>query len=677
MQFQFGKNQQKILLFLKRSKMKTVKNIVLILFLTPIIMSAQDIEFKDYNWDSEPAYGDVELEEDEDQLILKQKHFIEYFVDEEGFFQYELRHNVIYVGSDKAVEENNKLYLPTGNVLDLIKQKARVISKTGEIQELDEDDILTSENENGSEYQYFALEGVEIGSRVEHLYLTKKYPDMYGRKIAIQGSLRKLDYSFELINPGFLDFKAKSYNGLLDLENDTIISEEKTRQYLNLEEVEKIEFEEQASNYANAKFLIYKIDKNVSKGLYDLTSYGEASNLIFKSVCQDLDKSTKKKLVKILDKEIGTTGKSIDEQVFLIEDYVKKNVQLIESNQPMLSNVSSVLETKFASEKGMTALVSSFLDMLDIDHQIVLTCDRDNLKFDDEFEAYIFLEEYLIYIDKTKKYLSPVAFDVRYGFAPSYLMHNNGLFIKKISIGDTQTGIGKVKFIESIDSKENAHDIYVNVDLSEDIFNPKFELKNEFKGYSSGGIQCYYELLDDDAKKEIRESYISFVSGESELSNVEIENASSKDFGHAPMVISGEFNSTEFTDKAGQRVLFKAGLLIGEQAEFYDKKDGERIQDLESDFNRSYHHEITIIIPEDYEVANLEEFIFDNSYSDESEIPFEFKSTAVLDGNVLKIVVNEHYDKIDVPADRFDEYKRVINAAANFNKGVLVFEKKS
>lgn len=657
--------------------MHFLKLLFLTLVLSPSLLIAQEVEFINYNWESTPEYGEVELEEDEDQLILKQRHSIEFFANEEGFYQYELRHSIVYVGNDKAVEENNKLYLPTGGIVDLIVQKARVISKNGDVQKLDEDDILTGETESGNEYQYFALEGVGIGSRVEHFYIVKKYPDMYGKKVIVQDDLRKLDYSFELINPSFLEFKTKSYNGLLDLENDSTINEEKTRQFIQLEEVEKIEFEELASNYANAMFLIFKIDKNISKGMFDLTSYGEASSVIFKSIHQDLDKGTKKKLQKILDKEIIIEGKDLDEQVFLIEDYVKTNIQQIEVSNPQLSQVSSIIETKFANEKGMTALISSFLTISDIDHQIVLTCDRDELKFDEEFEAYNFLEEYLIYVDKTKKYLSPTAFDVRHGFAPSYLMHNNGLFIKKISLGDTQTGIGKVRFIEAVNAVENAHDIYLTADLSEDIFNPKFELRNEFKGYSSSGIQCYYDLLDDDTKKELREGYISFISGESELSNVQIENAESKDFGKAPMIISGEFNSSEFTEKAGDRVLFKAGRLIGEQAEFYDKKDGERKQPLENDFNRTYHHELTIIIPDDYIVANLEDFIFDNSYAKGEETPFEFKSTAVLEGNVVKIMVDEHYDEIDVPADRFDEYKKVINAAANFNKGVLVFEKKS
>jgi hypothetical protein len=43
----------------------------------------------------------------------------------------------------------------------------------------------------------------------------------------------------------------------------------------------------------------------------------------------------------------------------------------------------------------------------------------------------------------------------------------------------------------------------------------------------------------------------------------------------------------------------------------------------------------------------------------------------------VKVVIDEVYKKVRFPADEFDEFKKVINAAADYNKVVLILEKKA
>jgi LAS superfamily LD-carboxypeptidase LdcB len=45
------------------------------------------------------------------------------------------------------------------------------------------------------------------------------------------------------------------------------------------------------------------------------------------------------------------------------------------------------------------------------------------------------------------------------------------------------------------------------------------------------------------------------------------------------------------------------------------------------------------------------------------------------EGNTVTITVNEYYNKIRLSKDHYEAFKNVINAAADFNKVVLVFEK--
>ena len=51
-----------------------------------------------------------------------------------------------------------------------------------------------------------------------------------------------------------------------------------------------------------------------------------------------------------------------------------------------------------------------------------------------------------------------------------------------------------------------------------------------------------------------------------------------------------------------------------------------------------------------------------------------FKCDYELNGNVLSVKNIEYYDALNYPIEKFEDYKSVINAAADFNKIVVVLE---
>lgn len=52
-----------------------------------------------------------------------------------------------------------------------------------------------------------------------------------------------------------------------------------------------------------------------------------------------------------------------------------------------------------------------------------------------------------------------------------------------------------------------------------------------------------------------------------------------------------------------------------------------------------------------------------------------FKSSYKQEGNKIIIFVEEEYINIQYPKEKYEEFKAVINAAADFNKVTLVLEK--
>jgi hypothetical protein len=51
-----------------------------------------------------------------------------------------------------------------------------------------------------------------------------------------------------------------------------------------------------------------------------------------------------------------------------------------------------------------------------------------------------------------------------------------------------------------------------------------------------------------------------------------------------------------------------------------------------------------------------------------------FRSSYTLEGKTLKVVLDEYYKRLDYSLEEFEEYRKVINAAADFNKVVVYLE---
>ena len=54
----------------------------------------------------------------------------------------------------------------------------------------------------------------------------------------------------------------------------------------------------------------------------------------------------------------------------------------------------------------------------------------------------------------------------------------------------------------------------------------------------------------------------------------------------------------------------------------------------------------------------------------------EFISSYKIEGNKITVTVEENYKKVIYPLAQFEDFRKVINAAADFNKIVVYFEKK-
>lgn len=656
--------------------MKQIKNIlsICLLVLAVQVSNAQNEKpaYESYDWDKNPNYS----VSDQEASIVAVKHRIIdefYFKGRTDLVEYYLEHKVLWLNSDDRIEEYNKIYLPFSSRSQLKVSKARVINANGEIIELDKSKILSAEDEEtGQQYKYFALEGIDKGSFIEYFYVIEQYPDYRGKRLTFQTAYPKYDVTFDLYAPENLEFAFKSYNGLPEVK-PVEETEGKSHWQMQANSLDGLEQEDVSAYHASKGFLVFKLDKNLYNNTTNISGYGNITQNIYAFYNPELSKKTKSALKDFIAE--ATKGADSDEasRVRKLEYFIKTNIYVSEANSDELKDLDRVLSEKVANESGLLKLYLAALKEMDVKHELVLTSDRSRIKMDPDFEAENFLTDFLIYFPKTKSYIDPKLVESRFGFPSPTLTDNYGLFIKEIKLGDNVSALGKIKYIEPVGADKTFDTMVIDVSFDPDdpsIANIK--LDREMNGYYAMYLQPFIHLAKKEDRDELTESFAKNIIEDIEVKDKQLINGEPELFGIKPFKVVVDFETEALTEKAGNKYLFKLGDVIGPQVQMYQEK--KRVLPVEEDFQRSYYRTINVNIPEGYRIANPDDINIKNSYSEGDEEYFSFHSYYKMEGNTMVVTADEHYRKNIVPKDLYEEYRTVINSAADFNKITLVLE---
>ena len=651
--------------------MKKIPALLLISLFVHTLIAQNKTFYTTYDWEENPKYQ-VTKDENRDIIGHKSKVVTEfYFNAENSLTEYFLEHRVIWLNSDDKIEEFNKIYLPYSSDSKLLVSKARVINKGGKVQELDKSKILTAEDEETKrQYKYFAFEGVTKGSFIEYLYVVEKYPSYTGKRVSLQSSYDKTNVDFDLYAPSNLVFRFKSYNGLKEVEYDSI-SKEKRHWHLHIDNIKGLKEEEKSSYDALRKFIVYKLYHNTYSNKYNISSYDKISENFYSYYHKELSKKQITGLKKLMD-EVGVSGiKDHTGKIRAVENFVKTNFYLSDINDEAYEDLETILANKVANEDGMIKLYTALFRQLNIPYEIVLTSDRSELKFDKDFEAYNFLTDYLIYFPETELYMSPEAADSRLGFPPPFLTDNYGLFIKEVSVGSFKSGLGEIKYIAPAGYKETYDNMLMNVSFDkEDMTITHLDLDRSIAGYAAVYVQPFMNFIKAEDRDELTDQFVKSIHKDIEIKSKKLHNAAPEFFGVKPFKVTAKASSDYFVQKAGNKYLFKVGELIGPQIEMYQEKT--RMLPVEEDHKRSYHRVITVELPQGYTINNPDAINIDNAYEKDGKELFYFKSFYRIEGNKIIITADEYYNLNIVDVELYEKYRKVINSAADFNKITLV-----
>ncbi|MBK6776680.1 MAG: DUF3857 domain-containing protein [Flavobacteriales bacterium] len=608
-----------------------------------------------------------------DNIVLLRRTLVMDLEEEgEDMVEYFLLHNSVFLRDAGAIEAENKVHANLNGVIDVVKVEARSIAPDGTVHKLAEEDFKRAEDEDGTgSYLYFAFEGLVPGSVVDYFYVFKRSPNMKGDGEALQVGAPIIKEDVHLLNPARLVYKAKGYSGVPEPTIDTTETEIQHMRW-DLKNVPGLENEPSANMGEATMRIAYKLDRVPDRGIKDYSSYLNATKLYHNLIHQNLEPKPKKEVAALVKKMALPKGASEEEKVRLAEDYIKNNYQLVESSAPELMLLESVLKNKACGDVGAMALTTAVLRELGVDYQVVVTSDRMRTPFDKDFESYQFLQEMALFLPSLNKYMDPTSQGLRLGYIPGECMDNYGLFIRNFAVGETLTGVGSVKYIDPLPDNATVHDHIITATLSPEADKCDLAFENYQTGYYAS-IQCFYHLLDDEKKKEVQQELVSYLLENGTVNELEAINGERKLFGVEPFIIKGKVETRKFSASAGEKMLFKVGELIGPQVEMYAEKP--RKLPVDDDYNRQFNRTIDIVIPAGWTVQNLADFTIDKHLDLDGKRQLNFTCAATLEGNVLKLKIEEYYRVSRIPLEHFEGYRTVVNAAADFNKLAVVLVK--
>lgn len=656
---------------MKRNSLKSIFTLVALLCTS--LFFAQEYSFKNYDWNEKETKVDIPVQyKNEKEVILERTTKIEIVVSGKSAKQYHLLHEKIFINSDDAIERNNKIYIPFNLDESVLVNKARVILKNGTVINLDKKDIKEDvDQEKGMKYNYFAVNGLEKGAVIEKLYVLQENPEFTGQTIKMQDEYPIGNLNFELIYPKHLVFKTKSYNGL----SEPVIDDKKIPNTAVLAVTEKnIPALDNDENYSNwnlqLKLFRYKLDENLMSGGRNLNNFKEFSTNLYERLNPELDK----KVQKTLDDFCKTIPKSNDlqEQIWNIENKIKKTItydKYIDSKE----TIANVIETKQANQTDILKIYLAVFKQFNIENNMVFTSNRYKIPFDKDFESFENLNELLFYFPSIKKYLTPTEIEYRIPLFPMTIANNNGLFIKEKAFAGVKMGIGEINFIE-IPGNDISHDIMnITVDFTNDIENPLITSNLTFGGYSGLNFQPIKDFASAEQYKTFLKNVAENYTVETEYKTLTTENDGTDFIGKKPFVLNVTYEGKDLTKKAGENYLFNVGETIGKQMEFY--QENKRTLPVEIDYPHLYTRNIKILLPKGATVKNLDKFVMDFKTNINGKTEAAFISKYTKKGDEILVENTEFYNIINYPLNKFDDYKAVINAAADFNKIVIIVTK--
>jgi hypothetical protein len=263
----------------------------------------------------------------------------------------------------------------------------------------------------------------------------------------------------------------------------------------------------------------------------------------------------------------------------------------------------------------------------------------------------------------------------RLGAAQSYVAGSNGLFITYyFPSGRAEYLKYTIRPIESLDYTLNNEGIRAQVAFNSDLSELDIQQENFWQGYRASLYRgIFYYRTQPERDEFLKNIVLSGVDNYSIVNRtIEGEDVELSAKPENYLTVKTHYKVSSLVERAGDDYLVSIGKIIGKQSELYQEKT--RQLDIVFHEVSDYTHEIVLNIPPNYKCTGLENIKINNKVVQKGEDVMYFNSDYTLEGNRLTIKVNEVYKVLDLPLSTYDDFRKMINSAADFSKVVLVLQ---
>jgi len=649
--------------------MKFTKLFPPLLLMIPALLPAQVLSYQTFDFPNPVKIKTDTLGvADTRAVVISEKRVVEYAYNKGGEPEkYYLLYRKVFIKSDPGLAENNKIYIPGNSLSDILIFKARVLNANNEVvSEQFRSSLTLDEDKQSGSYLKCAIEGLKTNMFIEYFYLGKAYLNFRGTEY-VQSQQQKLRLDYEIISPVNLGFEAKMYN--YDAAFKKTADTTKNVMACSMVNISERSTESYSASDANLVRVEYKFAYNYAEDKARKYTWESAGLRFYNILHENLEPS---KSIKKLIKENGVASLSMPDKIYFIEQFVKTSIAI--DDRAPYETAEDILKNKIGAKTNIIRLFIAYFRELNIKYEIYMVSNRLQAPLDKSFDSWNFLESYLLYFPEIDKYIDPSNYGVRLGQVIYTAAETNALNIKEIKIGETAKGLSVIKIIPSSVYEKNKDILVSDISFTKELDAVKIVNGRKITGYMADNVRPFYYYANSEKREEYIKNYIRQEDNNITVLSVQVNNFDlATNLDDKPFELNYEINNKNILERAGDKMLLKVGDVIGRQAELYQEK--KRISDIDMNYPHQYLRTIHVTVPKGYKVSNLSAATLNFQYTDDKgKDLMAFVSSAVQNNDVVTISIDEHYALTKLSKTRFDDFKNVINAAADFNKVVLVFE---
>lgn len=655
-----------------------MKQIILSIFmLLSLNVFAQKVKGKMHkmNWDTYPSLHHVNEDyKDESVVFIQDYRYINYKKKSQDYVQYKTVHKVIRVNDEIGVKATNQISIPLRRTDVLYRLQVRTLSPSGKVTTLKSSSIKWIKSDEGHNYGKFAVEGLEVGGEVEYIYTIQSGMQSYGREY-FQSQAPIQSAKFKLYLPVDINFLSKSYNGLSGVKIKAYKARENSylrRQLLVVEDSNIAPFtKEGLSNFrSKLKRVDYKI-----KGSVQVENYLTWETISKRTLANLQQGNGDMKVMKFF-KDLDLENMPLEERIAAIESKIKSEINIEPRGGDEYSNIWFVVKNKLANYNGLIKLYMKSFISYGINLDVVMASNRFNGEIDSNFPHGMDLDFPIFYFKEIDKYITPHNLEARLGYPSPEFAGSNALFIELRSLKDYRNfsfdyAECSIKPLPTMDMEMTKNSTTATVQIKNE--EAYIDYVYSTTGYRAANDRMYmknYLTQDDNLEKGIIRGLEDIVVESHEFINDDIKHSLDS---QTPFKLKAQLRSQSLIESLGDDMLVKVGMLIGTQSKLYNEEN--RANDVILRYKKFYEHHIKVLIPDGYICSNLDEFKKDISILDGDNESLFFHLNYTLTDNILDISVKEGYNTLEVKTENYQDYRKVVNSAADFNALNVVLEK--